>query len=295
MADVLTADARGEARLWALDKLILGYFAVASVLILALYPRVPAAGALLAVHVVAVAALLHAVYRPSRWTGAFRKWYALFYVALSYREAAILIPAIGRPIADQWLADLDFRFWGANPTVWIERFYAAPLTEYLQIIYALFIPAVLLVPFLLSLRRQEPDFHYVLFLTALGFLVSYVGYFLVPARGPRFLLADLQQKPLQGLLLFRPLETLLDVLESKHYDCFPSGHVELAIIAWWGSRLISRPLFIAYTVYTVCIIVATVYLRYHYTVDLLAGMVTAAALIAAGPWIHRKLSFVPPT
>lgn len=71
--------------------------------------------------------------------------------------------------------------------------------------------------------------------------------------------------------------------------------MELAIIAWWGSRLISRPLFIAYTVYTVCIIVATVYLRYHYTVDLLAGMVTAAALIAAGPWIHRKLSFVPPT
>ena len=34
----------------------------------------------------------------------------------------------------------------------------------------------------------------------------------------------------------------------------------------------------------------TVYLRYHYTVDLMAGAVLAAVLIAAGHTMYRKLS-----
>jgi membrane-associated phospholipid phosphatase len=287
MVDILT-----DTRLWAVDKVILGYLAVASALTIALYPRVPGALTLIVLHVVAVAVLMHAIRRPARWTGTFRRWYALPYVGACYKEASILIPALGRPTADQWLANIDFHVWGANPTVWIERFYWPPLTEYLQVVYALFIPAVLLIPFLLW-RRQHRDFQYYLFLIAFGFLVSYIGYFLVPARGPRFLLADFQRAPLQGLWLFRPLQVLLDRLESAHYDCFPSGHVQMTVLAWWGSRLVSRPLFGAYSVYTACIIVATVYLRYHYTVDLLAGILVAAALIAVSPWIFRKLSFVP--
>jgi hypothetical protein len=28
-------------------------------------------------------------------------------------------------------------------------------------------------------------------------------------------------------------------LESAHYDCFPSGPTELAILAWWRSRQLS--------------------------------------------------------
>ena len=86
------------------------------------------------------------------------------------------------------------------------------------------------------------------------------------------------------------MRTTLDRVESAHYDCFPSGHAELTIIAWWSSRQISKRLFRVYWAYTLCIIFATVYLRYHYTVDLVAGALLAAALIAAGPMMYRKLS-----
>ncbi len=67
----------------------------------------------------------------------------------------------------------------------------------------------------------------------------------------------------------------LDRLESAHYDCFPSGHTELTILAWWGSRMVSKRLFWVYFAYTPSIIFATVYLRYHYTVDVLAGAFVA--------------------
>jgi membrane-associated phospholipid phosphatase len=113
---------------------------------------------------------------------------------------------------------------------------------------------------------------------------------LVPARGPRFLLKDLQHMPLQGLWLFKAMQSTLDRLESAHYDCFPSGHTELTILAWWGSRMVSHRLFKAYFAYTPLIIFATVYLRYHYSVDVLAGAVLAAGLILSAPMLYQKLS-----
>jgi membrane-associated phospholipid phosphatase len=203
---------------------------------------------------------------------------------------AILIPAVRGAASDQWLADLDFSIWHANPTVWLERVQTPALTDLLQIVYTLFVPAVLLVPWLLWRKRRFADFRYSAFLISLGFLASYIGYMLVPARGPRFSLDHLQHSPLQGGWVVHAMRTTLDRLESVHYDCFPSGHGELAIICWWSSRQISERLSWVYLAYTVCIIFATVYLRYHYTVDLMAGALLAAALIAAGPMMYRKLS-----
>jgi len=38
------------------------------------------------------------------------------------------------------------------------------------------------------------------------------------------------------LWLFKGMQATLDRLESAYYDCFPSGHTLLTILAWWGSR-----------------------------------------------------------
>jgi membrane-associated phospholipid phosphatase len=208
---------------------------------------------------------------------------------------ALIIPGVRHTSADQWLADLDFRIWSAHPTVWLERIQTPVLTEFLQIVYTLFVPAVLLIPFLIWRKHRPGEFQYYAFLIALGYLASYVGYLIVPARGPRFLLNHLQHIPLQGMWLFHAMQSTLDRLESAHYDCFPSGHTELTILAWWSSRAISKPLFrvyFAYTyfAYTPLIIFATVYLRYHYTVDVLAGIVLAAVLLVYSPALYRFMS-----
>jgi membrane-associated phospholipid phosphatase len=220
----------------------------------------------------------------------FRHWYPLLYVSICYREMSILIPAIRRDDADLWLAHLDYAFWHANPTVWLERIASRPFTEFLQIVYSLFIPAVISVAVIFWLRRQYASFRYYAFLIATGFLASYIGYFVVPVRGPRFILRDLQHVPLQGLWLFGLLQSTLDRLESAAYDCFPSGHTELAILAWWGSRQLSSRVTNLYLAYALCIMFSTVYLRYHYTVDILAGAFLALILILSVPPLYRKLS-----
>jgi membrane-associated phospholipid phosphatase len=277
-------------RFWAVDKVVLAYLALIGALIVIYWNRVPAAGLWVAVHIACAVVVVAAVKRPGRVSWIFRHWYPLLYVSICYREMSILIPAIGRVNADSWLAHFDYAFWRANPTVWLERLQNRPLTEFLQVIYSLFIPAVISVALGFWVRRQYASFRYYAFLIATGFLVSYIGYFLVPARGPRFILRDLQHAPLQGLWFFGLLQSTLDRLESAAYDCFPSGHTELAILAWWGSRQLSNRVTKFYFAYALCIMFSTVYLRYHYTVDVLAGALLALILIVAMPTLYRKLS-----
>lgn len=286
MAEVLNP----AERYWAVDKIFLAYFALMGALLAAYWSSVPGAAELLALHVAGAALIVLAVKWPGRASRLFHHWYALLYVASCYREMSILIPAIRRTYADQGLANLDYAIWHANPTVWLERIQVPPLTEFLQIVYSLFIPAVLFVALRLWMRRDYAAFRYYAFLIAIGFLVSYIGYLLVPARGPRFVLKDLQHAPLRGLWLFGLLQSTLDQLEHVTYDCFPSGHTELAILACWGSRQISHGFGRLYLVYTVCMVFATVYLRYHYTVDVAAGAFLALVLIFATPALYRKLS-----
>jgi membrane-associated phospholipid phosphatase len=286
LAEVLNSD----RRLWAADKLLLAYLAGTGALVAVYWNRLPGAPELLALHFGAGIAIVLASTRGGRTVWYFRHWYPLPLLASCYKEIAILIPAVRGAATDQWLADLDFSIWHANPTVWLERVQTPALTAFLQLAYTLYIPAVVLVPLLLWRKRRFADFRYCAFLISLGLLASYIGYILVPARGPRFLLDHFQHLPLQGGWVVDVMRTALDRLESVHYDCFPSGHVELTIIAWWSSRQISQRLSRVYLTYTPCIIFATVYLRYHYTVDLVAGALLAATLIAAGPMMYRKLS-----
>jgi membrane-associated phospholipid phosphatase len=291
LAGIIGADAlKEDAGFWPVDKVILAYFGFAIAILLGWWSRIPDAGWLLAANLAGGALIVYEVKRPNPTSWIFRNWYPLPFVGSCYKEMALFIPAVRRGDSDQWLSNLDYRIWGAYPTVWLERIHTPLLTEFLQVAYTLFIPAVLFIAFVLWKRGQTADFQYYAFLIALGFLVSYLGYMMVPARGPRFLLRHLQHFPLQGLWLFQGMQGALDKLESAHYDCFPSGHTELTILAWWGSGMVSKRLFRLYLAYTPCIIFATVYLRYHYTVDLLAGAATAALLIAAAPVFYRTLS-----
>ncbi len=274
---------------WAVDKLLLAYLTATSAFIVGYWADLPNPAMLMGVHVVSAVLIFLSARHENRVTSLFHHWYPLPLVSFCYREMSMLIPVVWGRSFDGALADLDFAIWRTNPAVWLERIQTPNFTEFLQIIYALFVPAVLLVPVILWGKGRFREFRYCAFLIAFGFLVSYVGYMFVPARGPRFLLDPLQHQPLEGRWFFHWMRSTLDRLESSHYDCFPSGHTELTILVWWMSRQISKKLGWAYFVYTVCIIFATVYLRYHYTVDLMAGALVAAWLIRKAPVVYRRL------
>lgn len=283
-AEPVSPAGRMPAGWWLVDKIIVTYFAGAAALILAYYGRVPHAGWLILAHFAGIALIAFYASHPDAPEAlVFRHWYPLPFVASCYKVMSLIIPAVRGRDYDVALARIDYAIWGAHPSVWLERITFPWLTEILQLLYALFIPCVLAVAGLLWARRRYAEFRLYAIVISLGYLLSYLGYLAVPARGPRFLLNALQTHELSGLLLFEAVRRLLDVLESAHYDCFPSGHTALTMLAWWYSQWLSRGLFYLYSFYTLSIVFATVYLRYHYTVDILAGAILAWAIILTAP------------
>jgi len=174
---------------------------------------------------------------------------------------------------DRWLL-------GTDPTVAVQAWLRPWSTELLQLAYATFyfLPIAVLVTLLRAGRHAAYD--RCLCAVAVGFLLSYLGYYLFPTLPPYRYLEH--GAPLRGLALAESVHGLLDTLEFNRFDCMPSGHTMLTLVtlalAWRytpGLALVLTPL-------GVLLIAATVALRYHYVADVLAGAVLAPlALLAA--------------
>jgi membrane-associated phospholipid phosphatase len=279
--------------LWPIDKLFIAYIAITGLLLALAALRHPSALLLLCGHFVAIGIILvlgryssRSSSRPALWV---RHWYALVYLPFCYKEVPYIISSLGLSSQDVALARWDVALWKTDPVFLFDVAQNPVVTEFLQLIYFLFIPSVIVLGILYWYQRSSPEFRYCTFLVVATFLISYLGYIAVPARGPRFMDYVSHHPALEGLWLFHFFQGTLDRLEGTQYDCFPSGHVAVVIVCAYGARKLSSPVFWTYCVFAALIAFSTIYLRYHYMIDVLAGALLAVLLIAFSPVMHRLL------
>lgn len=288
------------------DKVVVAYLAVIALLILIFSYRIESWGWLCAGHAAATAlvALIARWDRPlapspslpvsssSLPVASFAHgWYPVVLVGLTYKELTYLIPRIHPRDFDSALAALDYRVLGVNPTVWLERFTWPPLTEVLQLTYSTYYFLPIILGAVLWKKDELEKFHFFVFIVVLGFYLSYLGYIAVPAIGPRFLssIVEAQTKPLTGVLFFRAIRETLDSAEGITRDCFPSGHTELTLLVLYYARKFHRRTFWCLLPFGVGIILSTVYLRYHYVVDVVAGALLAVMIVIIAKPLYRVL------
>jgi membrane-associated phospholipid phosphatase len=132
-------------------------------------------------------------------------------------------------------------------------------------------------------------FYFWVFILMCGFYLSYLGYVAVPAIGPRFILADQQTLPLSGVFLFETIRGTLDRAEGITRDCFPSGHTEITLLVLYYAWKFHRRTFWWMLAPCSAIILSTVYLRYHYVVDVIAGFMAAGLVVLMARPLHRLL------
>jgi membrane-associated phospholipid phosphatase len=233
-------------------------------------------------------------------------WSFALYVYLIYRAVLLVAgPVHSGRVFDGWLIAADRWLFGVDPTVWFARAAHPIVTEVLQLAYASFYLLPLAVAIEIYAGAREWRFRQWAFVCGCGFFASYVGYLVLPAVGPRFTLHELDAtaRELPGLWLTPALRSFIDAgglvpvgaaaeeaLRLAPRDAFPSGHtlVTLLSIAWaWRYRLRVRWVV---TVAGLLLVLSTVYLRYHYVVDVLAGAVLAVLCLALAPAVHGWLS-----
>ena len=225
-------------------------------------------------------------------------WYPVPLIFITFKELYLMIRPIRQVDYDYLLIQVDRWIFGTDPTVVLHKIAFPVLTEFLQIVYATFyfLPMILAVSLYLNKKYLETD--YAIFAVIFGFFVSYIGYFFLPAIGPRFTLHNfaLTNQELPGIFITNFLREIINSGESVpagtlnpqllvQRDVFPSGHTMMtAIVMYLSVKFNSK----AKWFLVVCgslLIFSTVYLRYHYVVDLLGGLLCMLFSL----WSGKKL------
>jgi membrane-associated phospholipid phosphatase len=197
------------------------------------------------------------------------------FAAWFYESIAWMARELGAPSADGRLLQLDRVLFGETPAALLSRYPSPWATELMSAAYLAYQPLVHLTLLLVLFRTLEQSrrLYALVFCT---FAAGFTLYLLVPAVGPETFAPQLFPLALpQGL--FARFNTALVAQGGAVYDTFPSLHVALTLVMAVELARRGRLLALSMAVLVPLIVLSTLYLRYHYGVDLLAG-----ALLFAG-------------
>jgi membrane-associated phospholipid phosphatase len=228
-------------------------------------------------------------------------WYPVPLIFMTFKELYFMNKAIHGVDYDDILIEIDRFLFGVDPTVFLDQFSHPILTELLQIVYASFFFLPIILGINLLLNNKSKDFHFMTFTVVLGFFISYIGYLLVPAVGPRFTLHEfeLTNIELPGLFLTNYLREIVNAGESipagtpnpmevVQRDVFPSGHTQMTLIVMYLAFKFKSCVRYPFLINGSLLVFSTVYLRYHYVIDVIAGMAFMILTIVLAKWIYNK-------
>ena len=209
----------------------------------------------------------------------------LLFIILIYESLGDLIPFL-HPDIDPTLMRIDQVLFGVEPTLWMQRLITPWLTDLLSLAYLsyYFLPFALV---LILYARTRRDLHLSIFVLTLGYYVSFIGYILFPAVGPRYAITSLFSVPLKGSFITDFVRDGLNAIEHNRRDCMPSGHTQIALTVLYLAYRYERVLFLIFLPMVCGLVFSTVYLRYHYVIDLMVGGAIAAGTAIAGPPLYR--------
>ena len=219
---------------------------------------------------------------PTRW-----RLRLLFYPALmgaSFYSLTPVMALLNVPNADALLNSLDVALLGQNLSVVAQRFASPWLTDVMMAGYLFYFVYLIGGPATYCIK-DLPRFKLCIvgMFTVMG--LGYLGYTLWPAGGPHLHLSF--ERPLEGSW-FTALATPLILKGSNGVDVFPSIHLAVSLYLLGFDWRFDRRRFGWVLGPCVVLWVSTIYLRYHYFVDLLAGAALAPVGWAVTAWWKRK-------
>ena len=198
---------------------------------------------------------------------------------------------------DNKLIVLDDYILGFQPAIYFEQFISPELTDFMYFSYSSFLFYILLFTMYLYVRKNYHAFRETLVSVILTFYIGYVGYVVFPAVGPKFTMAHLFETSLSGSYITDRLSFLMDyeISEYTRRDCFPSLHNGVIFLILLFAFKYQKTYAFIFLPFAISLFVSTLYLRYHYFIDMIAGFILATAMFYLGPIINnyweRKYSY----
>ena len=217
------------------------------------------------------------------WRWRLRLGYYPVAMNIAYFTLGTVIPVFHPGKEDAWLQQLDASIIGGNASLWLQRVTHPLFTDFLSACYLFFFPGLILSWFH-YFRRELPVLRGFIIGQFTVYGLGFLGYSFVPALGPYLdpLMAPQFDVPLTGGWITHFNDHIVRSGSNK-VDVFPSLHCGITAFILFFHRRHAPARFRWVLLPTVGLWIATLYLRYHYFVDVIAGFILAAAAL----WLVR--------
>jgi membrane-associated phospholipid phosphatase len=293
----------------AFEWVALGYLALSGALMIAFCENLPNAALHLIVHAAVMLAILalanvsqifagdrdSRAARIARWI---RDWYPQAVFLFCFEELRVLVHLIQPAWRDAVLIRFDRWLAGVDPAAWLLRFANPALNDAMQAAYLtyFFYLTILGASLYAEMRQAEGRgdvssaraayraYWAVMTSSIAAYAIGYVVAIFFPIESPYYAQGWVNMPALSG----GPATALINFIE--HFGrvrggAFPSAHVSGSFVALLGAWRYRRRMFWIFLPPFFAMCVATVYGRYHYMADVLAGILVGAL----GFWIGRRL------
>jgi len=215
-----------------------------------------------------------------------RDWLPILFFLSIFLNLHYLIHSLNPNNCDQILIRVDQLIFRIQPSVWMEKFIWTPLTEFLTICYAFFYFYPIPLAVILYLRKSKSfDFRNYATSIILCFYLGFLGYILVPAIGPRYTLQYTQD--LKGSYVSVNLRSTIDQMESTKSDVFPSLHNAVTLLVLLFAFKYEKKVFFPFLPIALGLFLSTIYLRYHYGIDVICGWILGLICFRLGADLNR--------
>ena len=223
------------------------------------------------------------LYRLAAWGG----------VQVTYFLFADLLPLVNHGSLDYELYQLDLTLFGVEPAMFMDRFVTPVTTEWFAFFYFgyFFVLGAHVLPILFLSRRLALLGQFALG-TLLVFCLGHTLYMLVPGYGPYKAMPELFHNELPPGVWWS-MTTELVAQSGAQKDIFPSLHTAAPtfILLFSFSNRQSHPFRFTWPIvafFTANIIIATMFLRWHYVIDVLAGLLLAVTAHVISVRVTRR-------
>ena len=271
------------------DWITVLYLAVSSVLMLIFHRNLARWYIFLSIHIAAVLGILSLHFVPSPLSPLLqfaRDWYALATILLFYWGVKPLTQMVFQGMFDDWIVRWENRLFNGQPSTYLSaRFPSVALSEYLHLCYLsyYFIPVFL--PTMLYFRGKGEAFFETLFAELFTFNLCLIWYIFFPVAGPRYISEKIDES-LSGRPLCRLTHAILSRASTKG-AAFPSSHSALAIVVLLCGARYDLVSFVILFPFCTGLVVGTVYGRFHYALDAVAGVLLGVLTFGLYPIVYR--------
>ena len=281
----MTENKPASPPVYPFDRLLIGYSLLMILLILAfgrpLTNYFDEVGFYAAMVVLAVIIIRYVDERHSRLAALVRLVYPALLFTFFYRATGGTVLMFFDHFFDPQLTAFEKSLFGVNPSLYVDRHFTHlvwlnEVFSFGYFSYYLMIPGFLLLAFL---KRHDGIIKSAMTAMCTAFYISYLVFSLFPVESPRWFFAGHYVNDIFGPV-FRPMAGFVVDVGGLHGGGMPSSHVAVALVIMLYCLRYYRPLGLVLVPINLLLAAGTVWGRFHYVSDVVAGIVVGVAAVA---------------